>query len=716
MPPLTGTLLSHRYEIRESIGQDGIVQVYRALDLRLGRDVSLTVLEVHNLAGTEEYLRFERESQARAAMQHPRITTIHDFGHDASRIFLVAEWMEGESLRARLGKGFLDWPEVRALGRDLLEGVEAIHEKGYALGSLDAASVFLEKEGRAKLFAYRLKKAGNGEPETAHFQMDLRALAVLLRGALPPRRPRMSRTDAQLLDRLHDWAECDEPQVPLDIANMRDLLQERPSKPWKRRILWSLVPLLLLSGSGFLAWRNHSVRKTQTIIALLPFQHLGGEGAFDAMGPDLLQSLAGELVRNPKFRVVLPGDGRTVIEDPVATARKMQADLVLVGSYQIQKGHLTVNTQIFKTQDGSTLSRCRVERPLTEILSLATELEDRLQASLQDNHWLDSSPESYPSDSKNPEARRLYLQGLQLLSGFSEEDLPKASACFQSAVSLDSSFALAHSGLADTYIRMGCQGMMPPRKARQLAETSTRKALLLDPGLAQAHASLAAIQFLYDRDWKGAEQELRQALLLNPNCAGSHQLFAVLQSTLGHWESSLEHMRRAVELEPLSLACRTHYAMNLHWAGRSQEAVQEFQKILDQVPKNAHALILLWRLREDLGQIEEALSIAKRLAELGIMTEKDAEALRNAYIAQGNKGYWAERVRQAERQKEMSPLLLAESVTLMGDKDRAFRLLRRALQEQSPLLTYVPKNPAFESLRQDPRFMQLLREMGYPAS
>jgi len=711
-PP--GTLLSHRYEIRETIGADGIVEVYRALDMRLGRDISITVLEIQNLAGTEEYLRFEREAQARAALQHPRVTTIHDFGHDANRIFLVAEWMEGESLRARLARGFLERPQVEALGRDLLEGLQAIHEKGFVLGSIDAASVFLEKDGHAKLFAYRLQRIGSGDTKGLHAPDDFRALATLLLSMLPPRQKHSK--DSRLRTQLQNWASD---EGPWDAGTFWELLRERPLTRWKHGIPWLIAATAILLGLAcppFMNWRSRT--KPQITLALLPFLNLDGKVDSDYIGPNLLHLLANELVRTPGIRVALPGGTQVPadIQDPTLLARQMGADLVLTGTYRTAKGRLSVETRIQRVQDATTFSRGRVERPLTEICFLITELEDQLQASLYDKHWFNQDLSVPSSESRDSEARRLCLQGMQLQNNLDPRELGRSINCFQTAISRDPSFPLAYSGLAESYGLLGSLGAMPAKEARRLSEDSAQRALEMDPGLAQAHTAMADIRFWFDQDWKGAGEEFQQALLLDPNCARTHRMYAIYQSSLGHWEDSLKHMRRAMELEPLSTSCMADYAMTLHWAGRSQEALQEFEKILAQAPDNIHALFLRRRIQEDVGRLEDAVASARRLSSLDMLREKDAGALEYAFIAQGNRGYWIERVRQAEHQKDLNILYLAEVVTLMGDKDRAFRVLHRGIREQCPLLVYIPNNPAFESLRQDPRFVQLLRELGYPSA
>ncbi len=119
---------------------------------------------------------------------------------------------------------------------------------------------------------------------------------------------------------------------------------------------------------------------------------------------------------------------------------------------------------------------------------------------------------------------------------------------------------------------------------------------------------------------------------------------------------------------------------------------------------------------EQLGRLEESLRLSDRLAALEAIPERDAVALRTAYESWGQRGYWRERVRQAERCPEPDPTHLAELVALQGDQERAFRLLKRALREKSLLSARIPNSPALTSLRADPRFQQLLQTMAYPES
>jgi tetratricopeptide (TPR) repeat protein len=713
-----GSLLSQRYEIREHVGSDGAVEVYRALDLRLGRDVALTVLEVHNLAGTDEYLRFEQEAQARAALQHPRIVTIHDFTHDATRIYLVAEWLEGESLRARLRRTALTWSQSRTLGLEWLDAISEIHAKGYALGNLTPASVFLEQDGHGKLFAYRLQKLDGGSAESYKLIQDLRNLAALLVQSLarPEGGPPLGREENRILQQLRLWA-AGQGQVPLTEAALRELLIPKTASRWKQPLPWLAALLVLVATLSLAAlpFFRRAPRAPRFSVALLPFENRQ-DPASDYLSPNLLHAVANELGRIPDIRIALAEGERPLggSQDPLVLARHMGTDLVLAGNYRLEKGRLLVEARLLRTKDGSLFTRCRVERPLEEMLFLMTELEDQLRTALLGHP--DSAPSSLSAaSSRDPEAQRLCLQGLQLLENGKPGAFEKALACFQSALARDPSFALAYSGLSDTYCLMGCRGRLPRNEAQRLAEDSARKALGLDPALAQAHTALANARFRFSLDWMGAEGGFRQALRLDPNSSKAHQRFGLFLATLGHWEESLEHLRRALELEPLSTSIRVNYALDLHWAGRSQEAIQELSKVLDQDPSCRVALDSLWQIQEELGKIEEGLATARKLVDLGSLPGPALDTIRNAYEAKGLGGYWAQRIRQIEQERMDDTLRMAEVAALQGDKDRALRLLNRAFQERSPDLIYVPKDPALESLRKDARFIQILKQMKYPA-
>lgn len=245
----SGTLLGQRYEIRDFVGSDGTLEVYKGLDLRLGRDVAVTVLDIRGLQDPGKLLTFEREAQIRAALHHPRLMNIHDFGHDASCAYQIAEWLEGQSLRKRLKSGSLTREEALSIGSEVLEGLDVIHSRNITLITLDETSVFLHRAVGAKLFAYALKRVdgpeGPGLP--AARQEALQALARLLldgltRGDSEPEQP--SRTVATL----REIAEGDGPDLR---KRFEALLREAPSARKRRGRRFWIAAGLLATCSGF---------------------------------------------------------------------------------------------------------------------------------------------------------------------------------------------------------------------------------------------------------------------------------------------------------------------------------------------------------------------------------------------------------------------------------------------------------------------------------
>jgi Tfp pilus assembly protein PilF len=591
----TGTLLSQRYEIRAFVGSDGTLEVYKGLDLRLGRDVAVTVLEIRSINDPDKLLTFEKEAQIRASLHHPRIMTIHDFGHDASCAFQVAEWLDGQSLRKKLKSGLIEWVEAARIGRAVIEGLALIHAKGFTLHVLDSASVFLQRDGTVKLFAYELKLI-EGSGYAAANRDGMRSLAKLLIRCTVGENPVPSVIEqSRELSALRDLAEGND----LDTVQLRSKLEA-------------------------------ILREKQAVPA---------KGA------------PGRWITAATLLLCIPGLA-------VLYSRKTKAP----------------------------------KSPSTETIAAP-------------------GPAEEPKPAQDSDAQRLYLYGMQLLDNRDPESLRRAQTYLQGAVTREPNYALAHCGLADCYGYMGLMGLLPKAEAMQSSQASIQRALGIDPKTGEAHSAMAFLDCWYKLDLKDAEKEYLLALDLGPKSASIHDGYGVFLANTGRLELGLGHIAKALELQPLSRPFRTNYAVFLHWAGRSKESMEEFAKVLEQDPSRSDTLIHYRDVLEQQSRLEEAIAVSAKLAELNAIPDRDASALKTAFDAHGVKGYWNERVRQMEQSPAPEPVHLAELVLQQGDKDRALRLLARALREGSLLAAKIPQDPAFEPLRQDPRFRQLVKQV-----
>lgn len=589
-----GTILSQRYELQSFVGSDGTLDVYRSLDLRLGRDVAVTVLEIRHLNDPLTLLRFEKEAQLRASLQHARIMTIHDFGHDGVCTFQVAEWLDGQSLRKRLKTGRLDWTETMAVGKALLEGLDAIHQKGFTLNVLDESSAFLERRGDIKLFAYSLSALDTLDAEgMKRIQrdrlQDLARLLLRVSGEAPDR-------PAQTMDRaaLRRLAERPDGDAATLRRGLLDLFQNAPARRASRR------------------W--------------MPWAATVG-----VVGVAVLFSPLAERLRAP----------RPAAPQPVA-------------------------------------------------------------------------PPDAPPDGSD--ARRLCLYGLQLLDNRDGESLRRAQTYLQGAISRDPSYALAHNGLADCYGYLGMAGVLPRDQAMQLSLASAQRALELDPSLGSAHASLAFTHLWYGLAWKRAEKDYRQALSLSPDHPGTLHGYGLYLASTGRAKEGLEQVRKALERAPLSASYRTSFATLLSWSGYAREAEDEFAKAMDQAPACLETLTAYREALEQLGRFEKALQISDRLAELGGISQQDASSLRSAFEARGAHGYLNERLRELEQDRWAEPVQLARLAMLAGDRERALRLLTRAVREKTFGVPRIPMDAVFAPLHGDPRYARLLKGLGLAAS
>jgi Tfp pilus assembly protein PilF len=277
---------------------------------------------------------------------------------------------------------------------------------------------------------------------------------------------------------------------------------------------------------------------------------------------------------------------------------------------------------------------------------------------------------------------------------------------------------VAYSGLADSYISLALpeamQEVLPANQAFPQARAATDKALQIDDKLAEAHATLAHIQFQYDRDWAGAEREFRRALDLNPNYANAHQWYALSLMWQSRLDDSLHQIKRAQELDPLSLVINANLGFILTSAQQYDQAIEQFRKTLEMDANFAYAHYRLGQMYVRKGIYGEAIPELERAISLSEGPRATAE-LGLAYALLGNRRAALKLIsdlKERSRSRYVSPFDFAVIYGGLGNQDLTLAWLEKAYAERSTSLNLLKMSPAFANLHSEPRFTELVRRIG----
>jgi adenylate cyclase len=283
---------------------------------------------------------------------------------------------------------------------------------------------------------------------------------------------------------------------------------------------------------------------------------------------------------------------------------------------------------------------------------------------------------------------------------------------FQQAIAKDPNYALAYSGLADSYTLLG--NFRPPKEAFPNAKQAALKALALDGQLSEAHASLGAIAYVYEWDWATAERELKEAIELNPNSPDSHVKYSAYLAATGRVGEEVEERKRALQLDPLSLVTNVYLISAFNNARRYDEAIEQGRHTVA-LDSNL-ALGHLWLGSAYLGKKQYELGIAelKKGATLSGNSALSLASLGVAYAAAGRRSDAQKAIDQVielSKTRYVPAVSIASIYAGLGQKDKAFEWLEKSYEEHSLLLAFIKVIPDFDPLRSDPRFADLLRRM-----
>ncbi len=320
---------------------------------------------------------------------------------------------------------------------------------------------------------------------------------------------------------------------------------------------------------------------------------------------------------------------------------------------------------------------------------------------------------------KNPEAYQDYARGLFFWGKRTEDGLTRSIACFKQALEKDSRYALAWAGLADAYAVSAYLGYqaLPEQEAYRQAQTAALKALELDNTLAEAHAALSVVKAYRDHDLRGAEAAARQAVLLQADYATAHQRHSIYLRDQGRLEEALAAIRRAQEIDPLSLTIGSNLAYIFYLQRDYERAAAQCRKVLETEPDYFQTLIVLGMIYEQQQKHDEAIAVLSKAREQrrgqnGVYLNT-LETLGHAYAAAGRRAEAAQILAelsnfpaQAGDTEYYSALIRAG----LGETDQVFALLERSSKGWHTPPVALTLDPRFERLRADARYQSLFRK------
>ncbi len=515
------------------------------------------------------------------------------------------------------------------------------------------------------------------------------------------------------------------PPPPSPEAFRLGLLRRASQISVRARIFGVAGLLALLIGLNAGGWRDWLVWRLLPVhidsLAVLPLENLPGDKTQDYFAEGMTEALIAELagireLRVPSRTSVMFYKGKTKPLPQIA--RELNVDAVVEGSVLRSGDRVRITVNLLHGPRDQALWANSYERYLGDVLALQREVAKAIARQIRITLTPQQEARLATAPKVDPGSYDAYLRGRYHWNKRTIEELKKSVQYFEQAIALDSNYALPYAGLSDAYGLLAAAGYtaLRPREALPKAKEAALKALHLDSSLAEAHASLAYVKWVYEWDWAGAESGFRRAIELNPRYATAHQWYAEYLATMGRLDEAVAEIQRAREAEPLSLIVNTAVAEILYLAKRYDQAIEQCQKTLELEPNFSLAHFHLGRAYLQKGMYAEAISAFQRARSLSGHGPGMLMVLGHAYARAGKR---AEALKALDELKELSKrryvpaIYIAAIYAGLDEKDQALSWLDKAYEERSDYLVYLKVDPMADSLRASSRFQALLQRVGF---
>lgn len=493
------------------------------------------------------------------------------------------------------------------------------------------------------------------------------------------------------------------------------------SKPTLRNAIiatGAFIGVALIAGGYFYWSRAKSSAAPIESIAVLPFQNKNSDTDSEYLSDGLAESLIFRLSQLPGLKVsptssVMRYKGQEPEVEKIA--KELGVEAVMTGRFVKRGDSLNITVELVDVKNDKSLWGEHYERKISDLLTtqreMATAIAQKLQLKLAGNE----SRGITKRYTDNNEAYQLYLKGRFHFSKRSKNDLERSIDIFQEAIKLDPNFALAYVGLAESYGVIPSFSFASANEMMPHAKAAVTKALELDPELPEAHAIAGMIAATYDWDWAKAEREFKKSLELDGNIANTHYRYAwVYLSPMGRHDEAIAEMKRAMELEPLSLQQGANFAAVYLYARQFDLAVEQAKKTYELDPGQIGAQSWLQYSYNAKGMYAETLSMSDKISR----SDYTFFAQKGYALAKAGRRKQAEELlktwRESAKTRYVMAYWLAAIYAALGNKDAAFAELEKSYQQREWFLPRLKTDPFMDPLRTDPRFANLVKRIGLP--
>jgi len=761
--------LGDRYRVEGELGAGGMAVVFRAHDLRHDRPVALKVLRPELVAGIGSD-RFLHEIRLTAGLQHPHILPLYDSGEADGLLFYVMPFVAGESLRQRLARERqLPLADAIRLTSEIADALAEAHAHGIVHRDVKPDNVLLSGDhalvadfgiaravevagaGRLTVTGLAIGTPGYMAPEQAGDEpvdqrADVYALACVTYEMLSGDPPFSGATLQAILARQIAGevrpVTTVRSQVPPPVdavlaramaaspadryANVGDFARalERAAAGTSRRWVRRTVAVVgLVAAAGLVAYvlleRGVPAPGPRApAVAVLPFRAIGESDENRYWSAGVTEDIRTKLGQVAGVRVIAIPDGYAPAPGDPDALRKLagavRATLLLDGSVRLEGARVRVAAHLLAADGRTQVWGDAYDTLTTDVFGIQAEIAQRVVRALDLVLSAADSSALRGSATEAPDAYAHYLRGRFFWGERSPEGNRRAVAAFEAALAVDPAYSRAYAGLADAHVVAGTYAWGNRDEEYGLAERYARRALQLDPRLAEAHATLGTVALDYLWDWETAFRELHEAIALDSSYATAHAWLGLAYAYRGQADSAWPEVTEALRLDPFSPVIAANAVAVGTVAGRTTEAIRIGEESRKRFPANFPLLSYLALAYSETGNPQAAVAIAETLARAVPDHPVPWFVLARAYAAIGD--------RAAARRALLTlgsvpphpekPYALASVHALLGEAAEAFHWLEQAFAARSYYLAWLKVDPGWAGLRADPRYQAALVRRG----